>query len=76
MNALKKYLRKKGVIMDHEYPYMPFEVTPGVILETVTINPETAEVWYVYNITTEHLRLGRDGELGEIYNCSPNDIKF
>ena len=45
MNRFKKELRKRGVMMENDYPYLPYGS-----LETVEVNSETCTVSCYYNV--------------------------
>ena len=51
MNAFKRYCKNTlGIKPESEYPCMPFEVSPGIVLDSITIDAEEATVTTVYNV--------------------------
>ena len=70
MNAFKRYLRRKGVKLNTDYPCLPFYIKgkscfePGYLLiEDVTVNAEKAEYTQIYNVAVEVTKVNRDGSL-------------
>ena len=66
MNRLKKEIRRKGVKLEQDYPFLPFN---GV--EAVKVDAEAATV-SVYHVSTGWMinRVGRDLSLSEV-NTDP-----
>lgn len=57
MNAFKRYVKRKGIKLESDYPYMPYGE-----LDSVWINSEKATVTHAYYtvgcVTTEFQRNG------------------
>lgn len=60
MNRFKKELKKHGVMLEHDYPYLPYEVGGGVSVDSVIVNTERATVTHVYNVIVLTHCYGRD----------------
>lgn len=74
MNRFKKELRRKGIKLEHDYPWLPFYVKgkscfdPGnICIEAVIVKSETASVSIVTNVMTTELKVSRKGDLEEIH---------
>ena len=50
MNRFKKELRKRGIKLECDYPYLPFDVSESVTLEAVTVRPDQAYISCYYNV--------------------------
>lgn len=69
MNRVKKEFKKKGLLLEHDYPYMPYYLKgkscfePGyLLLDGVVVKPDGVLIRYL-NIGTEIYRLNRDGSI-------------
>ena len=60
MNRFKKELKRHGVMLEHDYPYLPYEEKGGVSLDSVIVNSEKATVTHVYNVIVLTHCYGRD----------------
>ena len=49
MNRFKSELRKHGVMLENDYPYLPYEVSSGMYLDSIIVNAENISVIYYYN---------------------------
>ena len=72
MNRLKKELRKRGVKLESDYPWMPYFIKgnsifePGYIfVDGVSVDSKKAKVRICYNTINEVLTLKRNGMLEE-----------
>lgn len=63
MNRFKKELRKKGVKLECDYPYMPYRVGQNIYMEDVYVNSEKATVTEFLNVIDNCWRMTREGEL-------------
>lgn len=70
MNRVKRELRKKGIRLESDYPYLPYFIKgnsifePGYIfIDGVSVNSETATVKVYLNTITQIIKLQRDGSL-------------
>ena len=63
MNKLKKYLRTKGVKLENDYPWLPYEVANNIFIEGVYINSEKATITTYYNVIMNQQQLNRDGSI-------------
>ena len=71
MNAFKRYCKNTlGIKPESEYPCMPFEVSPGIVLDSITIDAEEATVTTVYNVLVDVSRVTRGGQLESVYTGS------
>ncbi len=71
MNAFKRYCKNTlGIKPESEYPCMPFEVSPGIVLDSVMIDAEEATVTTVYNVLVDVSRVTRGGQLESVYTGS------
>lgn len=69
MNRVKKEFKKKGLLLENDYPFMPYYLKgkscfePGyIVLESVVVRPEGVLVRYL-NVGIEIYRLHRDGSI-------------
>lgn len=60
MNRFKKELKKRGVMLEQDYDYLPYPVDKHVVLEGVVVNAETATVATYYNTIALFDHYGRD----------------
>ncbi len=74
MNRVKRELRKKGIRLESDYPYLPYFIKGNSIFEQgylfidgVSVNSETATVRVYLNTITHIIKLQRDGSLMEDY---------
>ena len=44
MNRFKKELRKRNVMLECDFPYLPYDTSKGVTVETVRVNSELCTV--------------------------------
>ena len=69
MNRLKKVLRQKGIKLNTDYEYLPYNIKgefmkPGnIVIEDVAVNSETATIYEVLNIGISVSRLSRNGKI-------------
>ena len=67
MNAFKRYCKNTlGIKPEHEYPWLPFEVSPGILLDAVIIDAQRATVTTVYNVLVDVVKVNRCGQLESI----------
>lgn len=60
MNRFKKELRKKGIKLECDYPYLPFE-EGGLTIDTVRVNTETATV-SIFSVSIDfQMRITKSG---------------
>ena len=62
MNRFKKYVQSKGIKLEHDYPYLPFDLGSQSI-EAVIVNAETATVREVLLSLIGVIRFDREGEM-------------
>ena len=62
MNRFKKYVREKGIKLEKDYPYLPFDLGTQSI-EAVIVNAETATVREVLSSLIGVIRFDREGEM-------------
>ena len=63
MNRLKRYLRTKGVKLENDYTWLPYEVAYNIFIEGVYINSEKATITTYYNVIMNQQQLNRDGSI-------------
>ena len=66
MTAFKKYVLKKYSDMfkpDEKYPFLPYEISKGIFLETTIFNAQTATIHSYYNVISLHYQITRDGNI-------------
>lgn len=73
MNRIKKEIRRKGIKLEMDYPFLPYYVKgkspfepSNICIEAVVVNSETAEVYEYLNVIVSHYRLSRNGNLEEV----------
>lgn len=49
MNRFKKYIRTKGVKLEKDFPWLPYE-SGSITIESVIVNSEACTVHTVYNV--------------------------
>ena len=75
MNRLKKELMKKGITLEHQYNWMPYEIRDGIVIDTIIVDSENAIVHMYYNVIDLHYMMQRDGNIVDIiYN--DGNLKF
>ena len=62
MNRFKKYVRNKGIKLESDYPWLPYETKPYITLEGIYVNSSTATLIY-YNVGTFHQQFNKDGTI-------------
>lgn len=69
MNRVKKEFKKKGLLLENDYPFMPYYLKgkscfePGyIVLESVVVRPEGVLVRHL-NVGIEIYWLHRDGSI-------------
>ena len=72
MNRVKKELRKRGVKLESDYPWMPYFIKGNsifdrgyIFIDGVSVDSEKAKVRICYNTIHEVLTLKRNGKLEE-----------
>lgn len=75
MNRFKKEIRKKGIRLESDYPWMPYYIkgnspfdVGNICVECVSINAENATVTTVYNTLVTRVRMNRNGSFEEIWD--------
>ena len=75
MNRVKKEIKKKGIKLESDYPYLPFYLKgkscfePGyLLLIGIQVKSETTEVFESLNTMTVRYKLTRKGELEVMYD--------
>ena len=75
MNRIKKEIRRKGIKLEIDYPFLPYYIKgkspfePGnICLEAVVVNSETAEVYEYLNVIVCRHKLLRNGDLEEVFD--------
>ena len=63
MNRLKKYIREKGIKLECDYPWLPYEVSYNIFIEGIYINSEKATIITYYNVIMNQQQLNRDGSI-------------
>ena len=70
MNRVKKEIRKKGIKLESDYPYLPYYIKGKscfdrgyICVEGVTVDSENATVTRDLNIINEKYKLLRNGRL-------------
>ena len=66
MTAFKKYVLKKYpdvCTADEKYPFLPYEISKGIFLETTIFHASTATVHTYYNVISLHYQITRDGKI-------------
>lgn len=70
MNRVKKELRKKGLKLESDYPYLPFYIKgnsifePGYIfVDEIRVDSEKATLYRFLNIGRETHTMQRDGSV-------------
>ena len=62
MTAFKKYVRTKGIKLESDYPFLPFD-QDGPTIEGVTVNQETQTVKVYRVVVVEIYEFKRDGSV-------------
>lgn len=60
MTRFKRECIKRGFEYEEKYPWLPYEVRNGIVLETIIYNAEKAEITSVYNVMACKCRVERD----------------
>lgn len=66
MTAFKKYALKKYpdiFTADEKYPFLPYEISKGIFLETTVFHAPTATIHAYYNVISLHYQITRDGNI-------------
>lgn len=64
MNRFKKYVRNKGIKLEQDYPYLPFELPICFqSIESVIVDAEHATVKEVLSSGIGIIKFNREGEL-------------
>lgn len=63
MNRFKREIRNKGVMLRHDYLFLPFRTHGNISVEDVHVNSETATVTTFYNVGNYQVELSRNGNL-------------
>ena len=63
MNRFKKEVRKKGIQLESDYPWLPYEVSHNIYVEGVYVNASTAIVVEGTNVMNVKYVMTRSGEL-------------
>lgn len=61
MNRVKKEVRRRGVKLKSDYQHLPLQIHPGIYIEDVYFDSETATVTKYYNVDDVQVRLSREG---------------
>ncbi len=83
MNRLKKEFKKKGMLLENDYPFMPYYLKgkscfePGyILLDGITVKPDAKLIRYL-NIGIEINRLNRDGSISsDLVSSISSDLVF
>ena len=62
MNRFKKYVREKGIKLEQDYPFLPFDLGSQSI-ESVIVDAEHAKVREVFSSLIGVVRFDREGEM-------------
>lgn len=63
MNRFKKYVRNKGIKLENDYPWLPYETKHNITLEGIFVSSSTATLIYFYNVGTFHQHFNTDGTI-------------
>lgn len=66
MTAFKKYVLKKYpdvFTADEKYPWLPYEISKGIFLETTIFNAQDATIHSYYNVISLHYQITRNGKI-------------
>ena len=66
MTAFKKYVLKKYpdvFTADEKFPFLPYEVSKGIFLETTIFHAATATVHAYYSVISLHYQILRNGKI-------------
>ena len=63
MNRFKKELKRKGVRLEGDYPFLPYEVGDNIYMEGVSVDAETATFTEYLNVIVTRFRMDRHGEI-------------
>ena len=63
MNRFKKEIRKKGIRLESDYPWLPYEVSHNIYVEGVYVNASTATVIEGTNVIDIKHVMTRSGEI-------------
>jgi hypothetical protein len=61
MNRLKKEIRKKGIMLENDYLFLPCE-KGGAILEGVNVDSNNCIITFFYTSIIVHAKLNRSGK--------------
>lgn len=67
MNRFKKYVRSKGIKLECDYPWLPYDIKPYINIEAVYVNASTATIVTFYNVGDFHQHINRDGSIEVLY---------
>ena len=76
MNRFKKELMKKGIELECQYDWMPYEVSNGVVIDTIIVDSERAIVHMYYNVIDLHYMMQRDGNIVDVEMYNDDNPKF
>lgn len=77
MNRFKKEIRKRGFKLESDLPCLPYELKGHnyILLESIFVNSEYAEIVEFYNVDDLHYKMLRSGEIVEI-KYYDNELSF
>ena len=67
MNRFKKYVRKKGLKLNNDYPWLPYE-QKMVTIEDVYVNSEFCYVTQYTNVGSLVAYFKNDGSIDYVFN--------
>lgn len=64
MNRFARYVAERHNLKPGSaYPWLPYEVSKGIVLEDVKHDASTCTVTEYYNVGTSIIHVGRDGDI-------------
>lgn len=67
MTAFKRYcINKLGMEHEEKFHCLPYEISRGVLIDSIIFNAEKAQVTTVYNVDVVTVQINRDGTMKEV----------
>lgn len=68
MNRFKKELIKRGFKLEHQYDWLPYEVSKNIYIEATVVDSEKATLTNFYNVIVNKVAFNRDMSCTNV-NC-------
>lgn len=63
MNRFKKELKRKGVMLENDYPHLPYEISDNIFVEGVVVDSEKCTVTRYTNVLEDRWKMLKDGTI-------------